>query len=104
MARLLMIENSPTQALRLAIALEGAGFEVAVAPNAEEGLQRLEHECFDMVLSSLLLPGASGFDLCRLLKTAPDRHPLPVALMSHWADPADVAIGLEVGADGFITK
>ena len=76
MPRVLVVEDSPTQAQQLAFLLEDAGFTVALAPDAESGHERLLREPFDAVLSDLLLPGDSGFDLCRRIKADPaPQHP-----------------------------
>src|SRR5438876_3759193 len=104
MLRVLVIEDSPTQAQKLAIILEEAGFAVEVAPDADRGFARLAEGKFDLVLSDLLLPGDSGFDLCRRVKADPRLRHLPVIVHTSQADPANVLRGLEAGADGFMTK
>lgn len=104
MSRLLVIEDSPTQARQLAFILEDAGFEVETAPDAESGFARLEQGRFDVVLSDLLLPGDSGFDLCRRIKAHPVYQKLPVVVLTAQADPVNVLRGLEAGADGFLSK
>jgi signal transduction histidine kinase len=104
MARILLIEDSPTQAQRLALVLEAAQFAVEIAPDAERGLERLAREHFDLVLSDLLLPGDSGFDVCRRIKADAGRRHIPVIVLTSQADPANVLRGLEARADGFLTK
>jgi DNA-binding response OmpR family regulator len=104
MARLLVIEGSRTQAKELAYVLEKAGFEVQTAFSTEQGLERLTRERFDLVLSGLLFPGASGLDLCRRIKADPERRHLPVVLISRWDDPESLLLGREAGADGFAIK
>jgi signal transduction histidine kinase len=100
----MIIEDSPTQAQQLAFILEDAGFEVETAPDAERGFGRLLAGRFDLVLSDLHLPGDSGFDLCRRLKSDRVLCRLPVVVCTSEADPYNVLRGLEAGADGFITK
>lgn len=104
MPRVLLIEDSPTQAQRLAFILEDAGFEVDLATDANHGFEQLAATHFDLVLTDLLLPGDSGFDICRRLKTDPRYHRLPVVVLTSQADPANVLRGLEAGADAFMTK
>jgi DNA-binding response OmpR family regulator len=104
MARILAVEDSPTQARQLAFILEDAGFEVETAPDAEQGFARLPTGRFDAVLSDLLLPGDSGFDLCRRIKADPRHRALPVLVLTSQADPVNVLRGIEAGADGFMTK
>ncbi|MBY0522033.1 MAG: response regulator [Gemmataceae bacterium] len=104
MTRVLIVEDSPTQAKQLTLILEAAGFTCETAPSAEVAFGRLDSGRFDLVLSDLLLPGDSGFDLCRKIKASPaHRHTLLVVLTSQ-ADPVNVLRGLQAGADGFMTK
>ncbi len=103
-ARILIVEDSPTQAVQMALLLEEAGFAVESAPDAERGFERLLREPFDLLLSDLLLPGDSGFDLCRRVKAEPRLRHLPVVVLTSQADPINVLRGLEAGADGFMTK
>src|SRR5689334_29972 len=104
MPRILVVEDSPTQAQQMAFILEDAGFEVEAATSAEEAFDLLTREPFDLVLSDLVLPGASGFDLCRRIKADPERGHTPVVVITSQADPVNVLRGLESGADGFMTK
>jgi signal transduction histidine kinase len=80
------------------------GFAVTTAPDADRGFASLARGRFDLVLSDLLLPGDSGFDLCRRIKTDPRYRQVPVVVLTGQADPANVLRGLEAGADGFMTK
>ncbi len=104
MARILVVEDSPTQACKLAIVLEDAGFDVETVPDAERAFDRLMRGNFDVVLSDLNLPGDSGFDLCRRIKATLRLSTLPVVVHTSQADPVNVLRGLECGADGFMTK
>src|SRR5437773_6048982 len=104
MSRILIVEDSPTQACKLAIVLEEAGFEVETVPDAERAFDQLMRGGFDLVLSDLNLPGDSGFDLCRRIKATPQLAALPLVVHTSQADPVNVLRGLEAGADGFMTK
>ena len=93
MPRVLVIEDSPTQARQLAYILEDAGFEAEIAPDAESGFSRLLRERFDLVVSDLLLPGDSGFDLCRRLKATPQLRQLSgAARLLFWAMPPEFEV------------
>jgi class 3 adenylate cyclase/CheY-like chemotaxis protein len=106
MPRVLIVEDSPTQAQQLAFILEDAGFEVETAPDAERGFAQLSQApgAFALVLSDLNLPGDSGFDLCRRIKVLPTLRSIPVVVCTSEVDPLNVLRGLEAGADGFMTK
>jgi PAS domain S-box-containing protein len=100
----LIVEDSPTQAEALSALLEGAGYEVALARNGEDGLARFGANGFDVVISDVVMPGAvDGYELCRRIKTHTGRD-TPVVLLTSLADPLDIIRGLESGADNFLTK
>jgi len=102
--RILVVEDSATQAESLRLQLEDAGYEVAVTVNGEEGLARFDPERFDLVISDIVMPGAvDGYELCRRIKAGAGRH-IPVILLTSLADPLDIINGLECGADNFLTK
>jgi signal transduction histidine kinase len=104
MPRVLVVEDSPTQAQQLQFLLEDAGFAVETAPDAEQAYARLLAGPFDAVLTDLMLPGDSGFDLCRRIKTNPACRHVPVLVLTAQADPVNALRGLEAGADDFMTK
>src|ERR1700733_11048884 len=104
MIRVLVIEDSPTQAAQYALILEDAGFETELAPDAERGFARLGSGKIDVVLSDLHLPGDSGFALCRRIKADPQLRRTPIVVCTSEADPLNVLRGLDAGADGFFTK
>src|SRR4051812_2639724 len=104
MHRVLIVEDSPTQAQQLAFILEDAGFEVEVAPDAEQGFERLAGGPFALVLSDLNLPGGSGFDLCRRVKADPSLGQIAVVVCTSEAHPMNVMLRLPAGRPGFITQ
>ena len=104
MTRILVVEDSPTQAQQLQFVLEAEQFAVDLAPNAEIALQRLADSSFDMIISDIMMPGLSGYELCDRIKKDARGHDIPVILLSTLVDPMDIIRGLECGADNFITK
>ncbi|MEA2624972.1 MAG: two-component system, NtrC family, sensor kinase [Candidatus Binatota bacterium] len=102
--RILLVEDSPTQAQQLAFHLEARGFRVDTAGDAERGFERLRSGAFDLLVTDLNLPGESGFDLCRRVKSTPEVAGTPVVVLTSDVDPVNVLRGLEAGADGFMTK
>lgn len=104
MTRVLAVEDSPTQAEELRFILTSEGFEVAVARDAEQGLQQLAGQRFDLVVSDIVMPGMSGYDLCKRIKADRRTRDIPVILLTTLSDPLDIVQGLESGADNFITK
>ena len=104
MSRVLIVEDSPTQAQKLSLLLEDSGFETVVSSDAESGFERAAAEAFDLVLTDVNLPGASGFDLCAQIKGDRRLGSIPVLVVTADSDPANVLRGLVAGADGFMTK
>src|SRR5713226_8608888 len=103
MARILIVEDSLTQAKQMTYVLEEAGFAVEAVPDAETGFACLEKNNFDLVLTDLLLPGDSGFDLCRKIKASPKHRQVLAIVFTSQDDPVNFLRGLQAGADGFMT-
>ena len=102
--RILLVEDSPTQAEAVRAALEDGGYAVMVAPSGDEALRVLAAEPVDVVVSDVMMPGTvDGYELCRRIKQG-ERHETPVMLLTSLADPLDIIRGLEAGADNFLTK
>jgi two-component system sensor histidine kinase/response regulator len=104
MTRVLVVDDSPTQAAEVRFMLEAAGFEVEVAPDGRQGLDRFHNGAFDVVVSDILMPVMNGYELCRAIKSEPAGRSVPVILLTMLNDPMDVISALECGADNFITK
>ncbi len=104
MTRVLVVEDSPTQAVELQFLLESAGFQVDVARNGEAGLARVKTGGIDVVLSDVVMPGMDGYELCKRLKAEASTMYVPVMLLTSLSDPMDIIRGLECGADNFLTK
>jgi signal transduction histidine kinase len=104
MSRVLVVEDSPTQAAQLEMILAGAGFAVEIARDGQEGCERCAAARFDLVLSDVLMPRLTGFELCRKLKADPATCDVPVILLTTLADPADIIEALACGAENFINK
>jgi signal transduction histidine kinase len=104
MTRILVVEDSPTQAQQLQFILEAEQFSVDLAPDAEIALQRVADQAFDMIISDIMMPGLSGYELCDRIKKDAKALNIPVILLSTLTDPMDIIRGLECGADNFITK
>ncbi len=104
MTRILIVEDSPTQAAQLQFILESENIEADIAGDAESGMTRFEAGNYDMVISDIMMPGMSGYDLCARIKHHRHKRDTPVILLSTLSDPMDIIRGLECEADNFITK
>jgi PAS domain S-box-containing protein len=102
--RLLIVEDSRTQAEQLRSLLDEAGYTVDVAYDGLQAIAALEVHPADAVLSDIVMPGeVDGFELCQRIKAGPHRD-VPVVLLTSLSDPADIIQALECGADNFIRK
>ncbi len=100
--RILVVEDDPAVRLSLRLAGQKEGFEVAEAASGPEALDELARQRPDLVLLDLMLPGPSGFEVCRSVH---QRDPsLPVIILTARGDEVDKVVGLELGADDYITK
>jgi signal transduction histidine kinase len=104
--RILIVEDSPTQSAELSFILEAEGFAVEAAPDGARALDRLAlaEQSFDLVLSDIVMPGMSGYELCRAIKSDARLRALPVILLTSLSDVTDILQGLEHGADNYVTK
>jgi signal transduction histidine kinase len=101
---ILVVEDSATQAEQFRLILTAAGFDVQVAADGEQALRLLADAPFQLVVSDILMPGISGYDLCRRIKATPALAAIPVILLTSLTDPIDVVHALECGADSFLSK
>ena len=102
--RILVAEDSPTQALRLRLLLERSGYEVIVAADGREALEAARREKPTLVISDVVMPEMDGYGLSRSIKSDSDLHQIPVMLVTTLSDPQDVIRGIEAGADNFVVK
>jgi DNA-binding response OmpR family regulator len=103
--RLLMIEDDRRLAQMVAEYLGQSGFEVAHAPDGEQGLEQLRLLQPQMVILDLMMPGIDGLEVCRRIRALPDELArTPVLMLTAKGDPMDRIIGLEIGADDYLPK
>ncbi len=100
--RILIVEDEPTIATGLRDDLELEGFAVDVVDDGKVALRRILEDKFDLVLLDLMLPGMDGLDVCRQARSKGDRT--PVIMLTAKGQEVDKIVGLELGADDYITK
>jgi DNA-binding response OmpR family regulator len=83
------------------MALGGEGYRVTTAGSAEDAVRLLDRDDPDLLILDVMLPGRDGFELCRDIRT---RSPLPILMLTAKTDTVDVVVGLESGADDYVTK
>jgi DNA-binding response OmpR family regulator len=100
--KILVVEDEPGIAFALEADLQGEGYDVTVASTGDEGLRLAKGGSFDLVLLDVMLPGRDGFEVCRDLRRAGVRT--PVILLTARTHDAEKVMGLEPGADDYVTK
>ena len=102
--RILVAEDSPTQAQRLLHILRRHGYEADAVADGREALHRASEDPPALIISDVIMPELDGYDLTRALKASPALREIPVILVTTLSDPQDVIRGLECGADSFVLK
>jgi two-component system phosphate regulon response regulator PhoB len=101
---ILVVEDEPDLRSLLDRQLDRAGYRVLLAEDGLEGLETASQETVDLVLLDLMLPHLDGLEVCRRLKRDPRTSRLPVVMLTAKGEPVDRIVGLELGADDYITK
>lgn len=102
--RILLAEDSPTQAERLRQILEEEGYHVEVARSGVAGLDRVRASAPDLIISDVVMPEMDGYEFCQAIKSSDDTRNIPVILFTDRHAAKDVVEGLLRGADNFIPK
>jgi len=102
MQRILIIEDDPAITLGLETALRQEQYDVATRDDGQEGFDTAINESFDLIILDLLLPGKRGNDICIDLRKAGKNT--PILMLTSKNEEMDKVIGLEIGADDYVTK
>jgi DNA-binding response OmpR family regulator len=99
--RILLVDDEHSVQKLLGYPLRKEGYEVVSALNGREALDRLRDDEFDLVVLDVMLPKVDGFDVCRQIRA---RSTVPIIMLTAKAEEIDKVLGLELGADDYITK
>jgi two-component system alkaline phosphatase synthesis response regulator PhoP len=102
--RILIIEDDPAVLRAMSFMLEKEGYEVLTATNGLEGLNKAKGENPDLLILDVMLPGIDGFEICHRLRAESQTARLPILMLSAKGQAADKAMGLQVGANEYLTK
>jgi len=102
MAKILIVEDEPGIAFGLESDLQTEGYEVAVVGDGAEAVSRARAEAFDLILLDVMLPSKDGFEVCRELRHGGLKT--PIILLTAKTQEAEKVLGLDVGADDYVTK
>ena len=101
MTKILMIEDEISFSEAITFLLKKEGFEVAVANNGQTGIELFEKNGADLILLDLMLPGLSGTEVCRQIRL---KSAVPIIMLTARDTEIDKVVGLELGADDYVTK
>jgi two-component system, OmpR family, response regulator MtrA len=99
--RVLLVEDDASIREVAKLGLEQAGFRVTTAPDGREGLLHFRQTPFDLVVLDVMLPNLDGYEVCRQIRA---ESRVPIIMLSAKSDTVDVVVGLELGADDYVTK
>jgi DNA-binding response OmpR family regulator len=99
--RILLVDDEESVQKLLSYPLRNDGYEVVAAGDGQEALERFDEGTFDLVVLDVMLPRVDGFDVCRQLRA---RSAVPIIMLTAKAEEFDKVLGLELGADDYITK
>ena len=102
MNKILIVEDEAPMLQGIKDNLEFEGYEVDTAPEGNEGQEKIMNGSYDLVLLDVMLPNISGFDICRNVRKA--GISTPIILLTAKGEEIDKVLGLELGADDYITK
>jgi len=102
MTQILIVEDEPNMRMGLRDNLEFEGYEVSIAEDGETGLKMIRENQYNLILLDVMMPKMSGFDFCRTIRK--DGIQTPVILLTAKGEEIDKVLGLELGADDYVTK
>ncbi len=102
--KILIIEDDEDIRELEAFNLKQEGWKISEADSAETGMEQIKKSVPNLVLLDLMLPGISGLDFCRQLKSTNDYKNIPIIMVSAKGEEADIVTGLELGADDYVAK
>jgi two-component system phosphate regulon response regulator PhoB len=104
-SKVLLVEDEADVRELMQLHLKREGLDISAVENGEEALKLLQANRYDLVVLDWMLPGLSGLEICKRIRNqGPAGATMPILMVTARADTADIVIGLEMGADDYITK
>lgn len=101
---ILIVEDSPSELQLMSHYLEESGYNVIQAAGAKEALEKVQSQNPDVIVTDVVMPGMSGFELCRSLKRNPATQKVPIVICSSKNQEIDRLWAMRQGADAYVTK
>lgn len=102
MAKLLVVDDEPSMRMGLKDNLEFESFEVEMAMNGQEALDKISADTYDLIILDVMMPKMSGLDVCKIIRK--EGNQTPVIFLTAKGEEIDKVLGLEIGGDDYITK
>lgn len=99
--RILLVDDEEAIQKLLTYPMQKEGYQIVQARDGEEALEKFHQQQFDLVVLDIMLPGMNGIDVCRVIRT---ESTVPIIMLTAKSDEFDKVLGLEIGADDYITK
>ncbi len=103
-ARILIADDEQNIVISLEFLMKREGFEVSIAQDGEEAVEKIRAEMPDLVLLDVMMPKKSGFEVCQEVKSDPALHAVRILMLTAKGRDTEVAKGLALGADSYMTK
>lgn len=101
MTKILIVEDDSSLALGMEYTLRSEGFDVIIAKNVKEAYDAIENQSFDLAILDIMLPDGNGYELCEKIRVNSD---IPIVFLTACDEEVNVVMGLDMGADDYITK
>jgi len=103
-ARILVVDDEKDILELVSYNLKKEGFHISTSHDGEDALQKIRSDRYNLLILDLMLPGIQGMDLCKILKSDDDTASIPIIMLTAKSEELDKVLGLEMGADDYITK
>ncbi len=101
---ILIVDDSPLQAIMLRRTLANAGFDVITVKSGNDALEKMKQQSIDLIISDVSMPDLDGYQLCKIIKNDKNTSSIPLILCTSLSDPENLIKGIEAGANNYITK
>ncbi len=103
-AKILIVDDERDILELVSYNLQKEGFQIETSQNGEDALKKIRSDSFDLLILDLMLPGIQGIELCKVLKSDNETAAIPIIMLTAKSEELDKVLGLEMGADDYITK
>jgi len=103
-SKILVVDDEPDVVQLIEYNLKGAGYEVITAQDGEEAIKKARASAPDLIILDLMLPQIEGLDVCKILRRDATTADIPIVILTAKASETDRVLGLELGADDYVTK